>query len=233
MNFILIYNVFILVLIILFLFILIKISTPMFILFLVFFVYMYYLSFEHLLKRNFIYKINKQLHRISNIENIKYEDLKILDFGSGKNCLTAKKFPNLDITSIDIVDSNDPKYIKYDGNVKKLPFKDKQFDIVISCFVLHHIEEQEDIIKELKRISKYIILYEDDITTAPNKFLFTEISKAHYNFFDQDIELVKYIHTPNKWISMFNCDVLFKENIKGVFMYGFVPHICLIFKVDK
>lgn len=205
----------------------------MFILFLAFFIYIYSLSFEYLLKRNFIYKINKQLHSIAKIENIKYEDLKILDFGSGKNCLTAKKFPNLDITSIDIVDSNEPKYIKYDGNVKKLPFKDKQFDIVISCFVLHHIEEQEDIIKELKRISKYIILYEDDITTAPNKFLFTEISKAHYDFFDQDVELVKYIHTPDKWISMFNCDVLFKQNIKGVFMYGFVPHICIIFKVDK
>jgi len=191
------------------------------------------LNFEHLLQRNFIYKIDKQLHRIAKIENKKYGDLKILDFGSGKDCLTAKKFPNIDITSIDIVKSNEPKYIQYDGNVKKLPFEDKQFDIVISCFVLHHIQEQEDIIKELKRISKYIIIYEDDITSAPNKFLFTEISKAHYKFFDQDTDLVKYIHTPNKWISMFNCDVIYKENIKGVFMYGFVPHICFIFKVNQ
>ena len=48
------------------------------------------------------------------------------------------------------------KVILYDG--KKLPFKNKEFDIVISTTVLQDIKRPKKIIEEIKRVgSKYII----------------------------------------------------------------------------
>ena len=43
------------------------------------------------------------------------------------------------------------KFIKIEG--KNLPFKDKEFDFVISSHVIEHIEDFEFFIKELERIS--------------------------------------------------------------------------------
>ena len=43
-------------------------------------------------------------------------------------------------------------FIKISG--KKLPFKDKEFDFVITSHVIEHVEDFEFFIKELERISK-------------------------------------------------------------------------------
>ena len=74
---------------------------------------------------------------------------KVLDIGCG---YTAHK--NATVIA-DIQDlSNfykDKNFVKI--NEKKLPFKDKEFDFVISSHVIEHIEDFEFFIKELERIS--------------------------------------------------------------------------------
>tara|TARA_B110000438_G_scaffold186040_1_gene177743 strand:+ start:2344 stop:2958 length:615 start_codon:yes stop_codon:yes gene_type:complete len=74
---------------------------------------------------------------------------KILDIGCG---YTANK--NATIIA-DVQDLSkfykEKKFIRIDN--KKLPFKDKEFDFVISSHVIEHVEDFEFFINELERIS--------------------------------------------------------------------------------
>ena len=94
-----------------------------------------------MLKRTSIDFVNKTLKNNPN--------WKILDIGCGYR-------PNPYATVIaDIQDfSNyykDKKFVKI--SEKNLPFKDKEFDFVISSHVIEHVEDFEFFIKELERIS--------------------------------------------------------------------------------
>ena len=94
-----------------------------------------------MLQRTTLNTINKKLEENSN--------WKILDLGCG---YTANK--NATVVA-DVQDlSNfykDKKFIKiYE---KKLPFKDKEFDFVITSHVIEHVEDLDFFIKEIERIS--------------------------------------------------------------------------------
>ena len=88
---------------------------------------------------------------INHINNIleKNPQWKILDVGCG-----FRAHPKASIIA-DVQDMSefykDRKFIKI--NEKKLPFKDKEFDFVISSHVIEHVEDFEFFIKELERIS--------------------------------------------------------------------------------
>jgi len=94
-----------------------------------------------LLKRTSINFVNSTLSKNTN--------WKILDIGCGYRA-------NKNATIIaDIQDLSNhykgKKFIKING--KNLPFKDKEFDFVISSHVIEHVEDFEFFIKELERIS--------------------------------------------------------------------------------
>ena len=82
------------------------------------------------------------------IDKIK-EDDQILDIGCG---YTAHEKANVicDIQDLSEYYKN-KKFVKLDS--KKLPFKDKEFDFVISSHVIEHVEDVSFFIKELERIS--------------------------------------------------------------------------------
>ena len=94
-----------------------------------------------MLQRTTLNTINKKLE-----ENPSW---KILDLGCG---YTANK--NATVVA-DVQDlSNfykDKKFIKI--NEKKLPFKDKEFDFVITSHVIEHVDDLDFFIKEIERIS--------------------------------------------------------------------------------
>ena len=94
-----------------------------------------------MLQRTTLKTINKKL-----AENPNW---KILDLGCG---YTANK--NATVVA-DVQDlSNfykDKKFIKIDE--KKLPFKDKEFDFVITSHVIEHVDDLDFFIKEIERIS--------------------------------------------------------------------------------
>ena len=80
--------------------------------------------------------------------------MKILDVG-GYNGALQDFLPQHDITIVDMVDDSKLKnYIKASG--AKMPFKDNQFDVVVSCDTLEHIKpnERDDFISEMLRVSK-------------------------------------------------------------------------------
>ena len=94
-----------------------------------------------MLQRTTLDTINKKLEENPN--------WKILDLGCG---YTANK--NATVVA-DVQDlSNfykDKKFIKIDE--KKLPFKDKEFDFVITSHVIEHVDDLDFFIKEIERIS--------------------------------------------------------------------------------
>jgi len=52
---------------------------------------------------------------------------------------------------------NNPRAKTIQGNIKKTKFADKHFDLALMIDVLEHIPQPEEALKELRRISKYVI----------------------------------------------------------------------------
>uniref|UniRef100_A0A6C0CTF5 Methyltransferase type 11 domain-containing protein n=1 Tax=viral metagenome TaxID=1070528 RepID=A0A6C0CTF5_9ZZZZ len=87
--------------------------------------------------------------------------INILDLGCGTCCTTKKlQKQGKKITALDIVDKGicmKPQLF----NGKDIPFNKKHFDLGICSFVLHHTRTQKELLFELKRTCKKIIILED------------------------------------------------------------------------
>ena len=84
---------------------------------------------------------------------------KVLDIGCGYGGILyeLKKIKNIKPLGIDKhVKTSLIPFIKADG--KKLPFKNKQFDVSLMIDVLHHTKNMGNILKEASRVSKKIII---------------------------------------------------------------------------
>lgn len=110
----------------------------------------------------------------------------VLDFGTGEGYVAAQieKF-GAKVTKLDIENftADGSPVVLFDG--VHAPFADKSFDVSVCTFVLHHAEDQDGVIKELKRLtSKYIIVSEDVVNTGLDKFLswtHSQYSKLRYH----------------------------------------------------
>ena len=141
---------------------------------------------------------------------------KILDIGCG---YSANKFAS---TICDVQDlSNfykDKQFIKLDG--KFLPFKDKEFDFVITSHVLEHVKDVNLFIEELERVSErgYI-----ELPTKLEDNLVFENKKDHLwhmEFDDDKSELIiskkVQFFEPVLTVSSMN---KFRENFKSSLIY--------------
>ncbi len=88
---------------------------------------------------------------------------KIMDLGCGSGEISKRLLDEgYKVTSVDVVAKLKVKGVKeiiYDG--KHLPFKDKEFDQVLLITVLHHVPEYTELLKEVARVTKEIIIVED------------------------------------------------------------------------
>lgn len=96
----------------------------------------------------------------------------ILDFGTGWGSFShilkeqGHKVTSIDITNKSLHDDVTP--IIYDG--ENLIFKDHNFDISLVITVLHHTPNPEDLLIEISRVSKKIIIVEDIYQTKLGEF---------------------------------------------------------------
>lgn len=90
---------------------------------------------------------------------------KVLDVGCGNGIISEVLYKhfNLDLTGCDILGylTRPIKFVQMKSE-NELPFRNKQFDIVMFNDVLHHIyrDDQEKLIKEAVRVSKHVLIFE-------------------------------------------------------------------------
>ena len=116
---------------------------------------------------------------------LKKNNLKVLDLGCG---YSANIYANVICDILDLSNHyKDKKFVKLSG--KELPFKDREFDFVITSHVLEHVEDPEFFLKEIQRVAKsgYI-----EVPTKLEDNLVFENKKAHlwhleYDDIDQNL----------------------------------------------
>ena len=178
--------------------------------------------FTKKLHDTFVY--NRRMDLLSDTISKQLKDgEKVLDVGCGDGkidyLIMQKK--DVDIFGVDVLvrDTTHIPVCKYDG--KSLPYKDNEFDAVIFIDVLHHIENQTDILQEAKRVAKEKIIIKDHfreglLAYSTLKFM-DWIGNAHYG-----------VNLPYNYLSKDEWDKCFsklgltpKEYITQLFLYPF------------
>jgi ubiquinone/menaquinone biosynthesis C-methylase UbiE len=89
---------------------------------------------------------------------IKTKPKKVLEIGKGNGLVSDYlKKSKIKVTTCDFDKRLKPDVV---ADIRKIPFKDKKFDLVYACQVLEHLPWSESLkaIKELKRVSKKYVL---------------------------------------------------------------------------
>ena len=156
----------------------------------------------------------------------------LIDIGAGR-CYIARelqKKTGVKATCVDVANLNetDLKLTVYDG--KKLPFKDSSFDTAIIAYVLHHCDNQIDIVKEAARVCKGNIIIFEDTKVAP----ITKAMDFLANKF-RGIDTPFLFHDNREWLKIFrelNLEVVaVKMDVEKEWFYPFVEHT--MFAVKK
>lgn len=99
------------------------------------------------------------------------KDTKIMDLGCGSGEVSKKLLDlGYSVVSVDVVDKvkvDGVKVIVYNG--EKLPFGDKEFDKVLLITVLHHVDKYKELLQEVARVSREVIIVEDVYENAWDK----------------------------------------------------------------
>ena len=88
---------------------------------------------------------------------------KILDLGCGSG-IAAKNFQDFFKAKVIGTDIKDHRLVPIPFKIidgESLPFQNSTFDIVLIAYVLHHARDPEKLLREAKRVSKKIIIFED------------------------------------------------------------------------
>lgn len=107
----------------------------------------------------------------------------MLDVGCGRGYWANRvaEATNLKVTGCDVLDHVEIKgdYVK--GSIEKLPFKDKQFDIVFASHTIEHVRDLPKSISELKRVAKKQV-----ILVTPRQRYYYYTLDLHLNFFPEE-----------------------------------------------
>jgi len=129
---------------------------------------------------------------------------KILDLGCGSGIISNEfqKFFKANLLGIDIADQRIEKipFQIFDG--LKIPFPENYFDLTLINYVLHHTADPMALLKESKRVSKKIIIFED----LPEGFLAKVrcfLHQTSYNLFFQREKRKFNFKTKKEWERIF------------------------------
>lgn len=100
----------------------------------------------------------------------------VLDVGCGNGYIAHHLSAMLgtSVTGIDVADSTDAPidYRQYNG--REFPAPDSSFDAVVLAYVLHHAQDVDSMLEEMKRVLRpggVAIIYEDIPATAWDRFI--------------------------------------------------------------
>ena len=115
--------------------------------------------------KNWVVKLHekKVKYLLDLIKPMLGESKKILDLGCGSGEVSKALLDSgYLVTSVDVVDKvkvEGVKVLVYDG--VNIPFRDKEFDVVLLITVLHHVKDHDKLLIEASRAAKKVIVVED------------------------------------------------------------------------
>jgi SAM-dependent methyltransferase len=153
----------------------------------------------------------------------------VLEIGCGRGSLLgtlAKDLQckcvgvDLSLEMINYARKNNPGPVYQVMDSSDLSFSDRQFDVVLFNYVLHHVKDLDRTIAEAKRVGKTIIFYE---SCAWEGQPFKTISRLYWKITDGGYEYL----TLNEWKRRFQLQVL--DEIKGS---SFIRYGMCVLRVD-
>lgn len=159
-----------------------------------------------------IYKQNKS-NRVINIFKEHFNSKtynRVLDLGCGACCNSSiLESMGYQVTSLDVVNQSVCKIPElYDG--KKIPYDDGSFDIVLCSFVLHHAPNWYDLLNEMKRIGKYIIIIENTPEISLDYWFIKIHSQSEWG------NCLECFKTNDEWLEIFRNLNLQVQNTKRI-----------------
>jgi 2-polyprenyl-3-methyl-5-hydroxy-6-metoxy-1,4-benzoquinol methylase len=159
---------------------------------------------------------------------------RVLDVGCGNLVLAHIVAQQLSaaVTGIDIIDIAQPaqgvKFVQYDGQT--IPFADQSFDVSYLVFVLHHVQHQEELMREVRRVTKKrIVVVEATYRNRLEKFLLELFDLT--NLFDLwKIPLPCLFRPTVEWVQIFATGS--KQVVVRDFPPGFRPFPVQTFVID-
>ena len=143
---------------------------------------------------------------------------KILDLGCG-SAIVAKNFQDFFQAEVIGVDIRDRRIFKIPFQIIDgfhLPFPEKYFDLVLISYVLHHSGDPIAILKEAKRVSKKIIIYEDLPEDILSK-IYCQLHGLTFNKLFQENNNVSF-RAAKEWEEIFQkigLTIIFKKRINN------------------
>lgn len=110
---------------------------------------------------------------------------KVLDLGSGSGFLGQEivRHCQAKVTLCDVADFNRTNLPLVIYNGVNFPFQDKEFDVILLSFVLHHCQKQKELLLEVKRVCRdKVVIWEDNQENKLAEF-FTRAHELVFNWF--------------------------------------------------
>lgn len=136
----------------------------------------------------------------------------LIDVGCGKGFLLEvlrAHYPHLTIQGCDIVNElQDPTIPFQEADLTRLPFADRQFDVVVCCHTLEHVPDVRAAVAELKRICNQRL-----IVVTPRQRYFYYTLDEHVNFFPFAETLTHLIGLPDYRCVMLDGDWVYVADL--------------------
>lgn len=159
--------------------------------------------------------------------------IRLLDVGCGDMAIAksiASKYTKVQFTCIDIYPNKEnwDNYVEFNG--KNIPFEEDAFDIVLYSDVLHHdIKNAENLLKEAKRVSKYILIKDHfEYGLWSRKLLQLADFIGNYGY---GVSIPKFYFSKNSYKKLLHdCGLIELENKCPVKLYEKRSLVNMIFK---
>lgn len=157
---------------------------------------------------------------------------RVLDLGAGTGWVAKRvaQQKGCDVHLVDVLDVNetDLPLKVYDGN--RIPYEDKSFDVTLLVFVLHHLLNQEEILREAARVSRRSLIIVEDtprniFELAVNKTCDT-IGSSQHGFFDPH-----NYHRIEKWGEIFGTlkmPLIHQEVVRPFFPFYYTKAVFVV-----
>ena len=119
----------------------------------------------------------------------------VLEVGCGRGFLAQRMSSTHQVVALDIVldyhlPARCPGVQFVQGNIERLPFRDRQFDTVVCTHTLEHVQRLFTALSELKRVTRRRL-----IVVIPKQRPYRYTLDLHVHFFPYEVSLLNLMRT--------------------------------------